>query len=242
MPLPRKIDDRLKDAIVNVQFTPAVPPETVVGYVHSLIKDHLASIPTQQGPWVQLGSTNLSVDVRSFYFLTTDQKFRVDVSEQGITFNLVNGYAGWTSYRQVIETCLKPLYDAGIIKHVLRLGVRYISQFDQIRIFDCINAIVRIDIAPANNWGQVRVEFEQNGLRAVLTLVDSYPAGTSAPSVSEGSYFSLIDLDVIKFFTPNQPIPYQQLLQELETAHNEEKRLFFSLLKEDFLLTLNPVY
>ena len=253
MQLPVQIDHRLKDTIISIQFTPLVPSETVVGYVHHLLKDQLKSLPTKQLPWLRFEPTNLTIESRpSVFFLTHDERFRIDVDGNSITFNSAGIYPGWSAFRDVFQRSIKPLFDHSVIGPIQRLGIRYINQFDQVRIFEKINVSVEIGgNIPPNHRQQVRAEFEQEGFRVILTMVNGYPveptlnrATTIGTEFSEqpGEVFSLIDVDVIQLFDTNQPISYENLLSNLEAAHNEEKTIFFSLLKSDFLQSLNPVY
>lgn len=253
MQLPVQIDHRLKDTIISIQFTPLVPSETVVGYVHHLLKGQLKSLPTEQSSWLRFEPTNLTIESRpSVFFLTHDGGFRIDVDGNSITFNSAGIYPGWSAFRDVFQQCVKPLFDNSIIGPLQRLGIRYINRFDQVRIFDHISVSVQIGGSlPSTHRQQVRAEFEQGGFWVVLTLVNGYPveptlskATTSGAELFERpeKVFSLIDVDVIQLFDTNQPNSYENLLSQLEAAHTEEKAIFFSLLKPEFLQSLNPVY
>jgi|GEM_PF-5229034 len=45
MKIPRKIDDRLREAIVNLQFVPGVPETAVWGYFYRLFEQELMPLP-----------------------------------------------------------------------------------------------------------------------------------------------------------------------------------------------------
>lgn len=253
MKLPVQIDHRLKDTIISIQFTPLIPPETVVGYVHHLLKEQLKSLPTEQSPWLRFEPANLTIESRpALFFLTLDEQFRIDVDGNSITFNSVGVYPGWESFRQVFQNCIKPLFDNSVIKSIQRLGIRYINRFDQIRIFDHVNVSIEVGgVISLTHRQQFRTEFSKNGFWNVLTMVNGYPveqqrlteiAEKVDLSVPDDRIFSLIDVDVIRFFDTNQPNSYENLLSQIEEAHIEEKTIFFSLLKPNFLASLNPIY
>lgn len=244
MRLPKRIDHRLVDTIIRVQFVPGVPPETVPGYVHSLWRDRFISSFPDRSPKLRVGLSDLLIEPQStLFFLTNDNKFRIDVDGSAITFNSVSDYAGWDRLREVFNECIETLFLNGIVRQVERLGVRYINRFDQVRIFDHLDITVKIGgVVPGSNRQQVRAEFERNGFTSVLTLVNEYPAESVRSNTPSNNFFSLFDVDIIKFFDTNEPISYAALLSVLEDAHLEEKTIFFTLLNPDFLQTLNPLY
>ena len=244
MRLPKKIDHRLVDTIIRVQFLASVPPESVIGYVHSCWREQSVGLVTERIPKLRFGPTDLTLEPSpSFFFLTADNRFRVDVDNISITFNSVGDYTGWSDFETVFQRCIQPLFDQSIIGQVQRLGVRYINRFDQIRIFDHIDMSVRVGrVVPANSRQQVRAEFDRNGFLSVLTLVNDYPSEPVQIGHLGEHFFSLIDVDVIKLFNQTNPPGYIELISALEAAHTEEKTIFFGLLTESFLKTLNPVY
>jgi uncharacterized protein (TIGR04255 family) len=81
---------------------------------------------------------------------------------------------------------------------------------------------------------QFRTEFQTDDFLAVITLVNKYPKEAN-------SFFSIIDIDVIKAI-PKEENSMETLIATLEQAHSKEKNIFFSLLKKEFLDTLNPQY
>ncbi|MCY7352561.1 MAG: TIGR04255 family protein [Cytophagaceae bacterium] len=240
MKIPRKIDDRLKDAIVNVQFVPGIPAAAVWGYFHQLFQHDLAALPVFV-PFQRLNLALGGMQIESQMpppFLTQDQRFRIDLSGEAISFNLLSGYPGWEEYRQTLERFLSPLFANKLIGQVQRVGVRYISRFENVRIFDKINGIVQLNVVPSDARGQVRLEFERSSFTSVITLVSGFPP---APGM-EASYFSLIDIDIIKIYPADNSLTYENIFDDLETAHNLQKDSFFSILSEPFIEELNPEY
>ena len=236
MEFPKKIDDRLKDAIVDLQFASNVPLETMAGYFHSMNVQELQDNPAFSS--INLIAQGLVIESNQTFFLTKDGCFRINVTGKNITFNLVNKYEGWDNYFPIIKKMTKPIFENNLIGQVQRIGVRYINQFDSIRIFDHIKATIRFDAAPVNSRGQFRIEFEQDGFLCIVTLVNSYPA--SPPN--DNKYLSLFDVDIVKNISENQKITHEETIAIINDAHITEKKVFFSLLKNDFLRTLNPVY
>lgn len=245
MRLPRRIDDGLKDAIVSFQFTPGVPSEAVIGYIHAAIKDKAQMAAYNQPSAVPLTPTPFVIENRTFFFLSQGGQFRIDVDNQNITFNLVEKYAGWEAYQRAIQSILIPILESSAIASINRLGVRYISQFDNVHILDEIEATVslNVELINASPRKQIRFEAWQEALQTIVTIVDGYPVQPNLfTTPSNSSFFSLIDIDVIQYFKAEQQNWHSILFERLEKAHQHEKTLFFQLLKDNFLQKLNPVY
>lgn len=238
--IPKQIDDRLKDAIVNIEFVPSVPPETVIGYFHNALRDELSIAPPQNK--FNFLNNSVTFETSQSYFITKNGPFRIDVTGQGITFNLLGSYTGWHDYFPVVGKNLKSLFDLNIIQEVTRVSIRYINQFDNVRIYEHIQGNISIGSIPDNSRGQMRVEFQKNQFSVITTIVNGYSAATLNLGLNPDTEFSLIDVDVIKLFPPKTKLSYEEVISTLESAHDTEKDCFFSLLKEEFIQTLNPIY
>lgn len=237
MRIPRKIDDRLKDAIVNVQFQSSLPGNAVEGAFLSLLKNEFQVVTIGQSNAIQIDQ--LVIQPQQSFYVHKEGKFRVDIKASSITFNLIDGYAGWNEYFTVISSTLSALFEEKIISHAFRIGVRYISVFDQERIFDHI--VPKLSFAPfdsTSSRSQFRIELPRQDFLVILTLINAFPK-TVGEDVKE--IYSVIDIDTFKLFDPlvsSGP----ELLKWLNGAHDEQKEVFFSLLKQEFVDSLNPQY
>lgn len=243
---PKRIDDRLKDAIVNIQFVSGVPADTVVGYFHSICREYLKDSHNFFNQF-NIATAGLTIEANSSFFVTKNERLRIDISPQNITFNLLSGYNnlfngkdGWSGYFSLVQEIVRPLFEQGIIKQVQRIGVRYISQFENVSIYDCTNLKVDLGIEAMPRRGQLRVEFEKENFWSIITLLNNYPITVS--SNLGNSFFSLIDIDVIKNFSSTQFLSFEDLVKDLDKAHDIEKKIFFSILNPVFLQSLNPIY
>jgi len=246
MQIPRKIDDRIKDAIVNVQFVSGIPESAIWGVFYTTFKESLKDFPVansfnhflHQNPGIANGLVFAFEEQAPSFFTTKDERFKITISGNEITFNVINGYTGWNHYQMVLEQYLYPLLQNSVITHVKRLGIRYISRFPGVKIFEVLNGHIEINGVPSTAQGQVRTEFSKEGFTSAITLVNSFP--TNNPD--ESPIFSLVDIDVIKVYSYEENVSYEDVKRDIETAHAREKELFFSILKESFIQTLNPTY
>lgn len=233
MQIPRKIDDRLQDAIVSIQFEPGVPGNAVEGYFHSVLKDMYNTVSLNQPGTIKIDQ--LIVQPQQTFYIIGEGKFRVEVNANSITFNLIGSYTGWDEYSKTLTTTLSPLIEKGIIAKISRIGIRYISVFDHIRIFDHLKSSLHLEpFDQTSSRAQFRIELEQGPFLMIVTLINAFPK-------TDGGIYSITDVDTIKVFDSIK-IQANEVLEWLEKGHSEQKKVFFSLLKQDFIDSLNPIY
>ena len=152
MKIPRKITpDNIKDSVVQFVFNPACPPELVIGRFENHLKDLLefkgGTPPSKQifrlpdGNELNFGQFQAGI-FQGGFFLDKQESVKVTVSSNTLVFNTFKNYPGWEVMLSVIKETIKIMFEAGIIESVQRIGVRYISQFDDIAIFSLSGAIV----------------------------------------------------------------------------------------------------
>ena len=74
-----------------------------------------------------------------------------------------------------------------------------------------------------------RTEFHHNQFRTILNLSDSI--------TKDSQTYSLFDVDVIRNLDSDD-----DLINQIDICHTEQKRVFFSCITEEFLNSLNPEY
>lgn len=237
MKIPRKIDDRLKNSIIQIQFDSSLPFGTILGYFHSIFKEKLRYLP-QRTPLISNGKI-IGVEESAPIILTEDGNFTIVIQDNSIAFDLLDGYKGWEVYQKNIIKYIEPVFDANIISKVTQIGVRYISNFDDIYIYEYLNASIQLGFVKGDFKGQSKFEFIIDNKIVILNLLNGGAVVNSAPSDSQ-RFASIIDIDVIQ----RQPdiSNISELVKIIGEIHEVEKNVFFSLLKESFLATLNPVY
>lgn len=230
MRIPRKIDDRLKDAIVNIQFTTTSTQEEILECLKKVLVEDYEFIDLK-------GIHSLPAEIGTVLGVHKNKLFRLDVTQNALTFNLIEGYAGWQKYFDVVKDTLSKVGKTGFITAINRIGLRYISTFENTDIFD--NLKVAIDLSAFNpdaTRTHLRTEVLRGEFWNVITLLNKIPQDDGSKD-----YFSVIDIDTIKIFEqPTTDYPY--IIEKIDDAHIAQVSTFFSLLKPDFLATLNPQY
>jgi uncharacterized protein (TIGR04255 family) len=251
MKLPKKIDDRIRDSLVQVVFKSGVPFEPLVGYIYAA----LTSIEYQyinqslNLPGISLphGLGAIHVNGGTPIFIDAENKIKIQISPHGvntsITFNSIAPYIGWENYLLSMEKVIKCLLKEKIMSSVSRIGIRYINEFNGVNILEKLNYKFQLDSlnVPANE-GKHRIEWNDTNYRYVVNFTSLLPIQPIlTATTSEQGSVSLLDIDVINEKV-NDESSAKKIIQEIEKTHVREKTIFWSLLKEDFRKTLNPKY
>lgn len=140
-------------------------------------------------------------------------------------------YLGWhdlfSEFRAIFET-LRP----GLISQLNRIGIRYIDTFDGNVLPNTKLDFQVAGRSPALSTMSFHLPMEgRDGFTLNLRLAN----GLS--TVEANQIRSIIDLDASV-----SPVPADNVLELIESGHLQQKQLFFSLLKDEFLESLNPTY
>jgi len=145
-------------------------------------------------------------------------------------------YPGWPRFREELTWLWEEMAAAGFVQEGERLGVRYVDFFTQ-DIFSLVVLDVSVD-------GQ-----ELEGLEQSFTAVVPWEKSTARLVLTSGAFLndgkatrrgSILDLDVWQRLASENV--FADAAAQVERLHDVNKKLFFGLLKPDFLATLNPVY
>ena len=244
MKIPKIITpNRIRDAIVEIRFNSKFPIEVLIGLIFNALEDsykytnrpfetktrqnQLPSVSSEIT--LRLGSTNI------FY----NDKINFIVNSNSIIFNCLDGYISWSSYRAEIIKIIKILIHLETVIHFDRIGLRYISDYENISLTDCVNFKFSFGMPNVESENYIfKSEFDQDNIRVIINLSSNIPK--SSPDSENVRQISTIDLDCIVFLEKLKTL--DELVSFLDIAHLKEKELFFTLLREDFLKTLNPEY
>lgn len=247
MKIPRKITpDNIKDSVVQIVFNPACPPELVIGrfenHLQNLLEFKGGTPPAKQvfrlpdGNELNFGQFQAGV-FQGGFFLDKDESVKVTVSANTLVFNTFKSYPGWEVIFSVIKETVRTMFEKGITESIQRIGVRYISQFDDIAIFEKLKMSFGLNISNKSfSTTQIRSEFDEEGFKIILNLLNNFERVEN----NTQRKFSTMDIDVIKFYESLSNI--DEVIDSVDKAHFKQKSTFFSLLSDEFLKTLNPEY
>jgi uncharacterized protein (TIGR04255 family) len=238
MVLPKRIEPcPIKEAIVEIRFETALPGEAVFGVVYNSIKDRykeLEKLPILQLPEVvRMNDPNL---VHQPHYRLKKDNFLIQIGPQILSVVVVEPYPGWETFLGEIEYVFTKVHELGIIDKVTRFGIRYVDFFnldiaEKLKIHILLNEheVVSESIV-------LRIVFDKGSFHSALQISNDVTLEEHQRKVKG----SALDLDTYSeekrndFFLHLDPI--------LTEAHTIEKELFFSLLRPEFLESLNPTY
>ena len=169
-----------------------------------------------------------------------NDKFSVSVGKSVVSFQNLNGYHFWKSYFSFIKDKLLELNSLNIVQEITRIGLRYISILDGTKNFEDalnINFSLPEQIGFRSTGKHHRVQFQKDNITIFIQLWEGAKA-TRLDKKLEGLY---VDADVAIIDKLPQKIG-DELFSNIDKIHSIEKEVFYSLLKPEFLKTLNPKY
>ena len=233
--------DSLKDTIVAFNFLSDLPPEVLPGFLYQVLPKDFTYL--QQAPSVgsikvdTLNSIQLGVS-KSIQF--ANETLTVQLNKNMLIFNLVDEYLGWEKYSKCFFDIIQMLFDNKCLKSIKRIGVRYISEYPNKSLSDILKEKPSIKTPYGDGMNIThRVEVRKDNYSIVLSLADKIMKPNS--SESENEYSSLIDIDVFKLFS-SPILGFEEVKRLTSEFHGIEKDVFFSILKKEFIESLNPVY
>ena len=244
MKIPKRISpDNLKDSIVQILFNSDVQPELFLGVFSRVFNEDFTFTGTfPQKKELKIGEKQ-EIIFEKFdkgFFLDMKKEIKVDVTGNSVIFNMFKNYIGWENYFPLINKTIKTLFEGGFIKEINRIGIRYISQFDNISLIDNLNMNLSLDIPNKNlESTQIRTEYIENEFKIILTLINRIRNPEDSKTNSRTNT-SIIDIDVIQ--VAENMNNSHLALEAILNGHQKQKSTFFSLLRPSFLETLKPEY
>lgn len=237
--LPINIDPcPIVEAIFEVRFVPRQPWENLPGLLYAQIRDRYPeqkNLPLLQMPEeLRRQQPGLRHQPLIQFF---GKEFLIQIGPRmaGLVTK-PHSYPGWDRIREELEWLLERLKAAEIIQETERLSARYVD-FIEGNLFRKMNLNLQVAGQPVMDaHTDVTTILRQGPLSIRLAASNGaiVGAGDSAKSGSVldvDAWFGALDVDL-----------FENGLTRFADAHRAIKSLFFGLMKEDFLNSLNPKY
>lgn len=170
------------------------------------------------------------------YTLKNDD-YSLSFSTNSISFEHISEYKYWPTYFAFIKNCLDKVFELKFIEKIERCGVRYGSILDGLHNpKDVLIDLPKLEINNlSSNFAGFQSIFKTEN--STLYLQISANAKLNKGNVLRTGLYIDIDSSYSKTIQPNN-----EIYSILDKLHKDQKELFFGLLKEDFIQTLNPKY
>ena len=242
MQIPKKIKPcPILEAIVEIRFEPEEPDDAIFGLIYNQFKQNFPKI--EKLPILQIPEQFRSKDPNLIYkphYKLIKEDFLVQVGPRIFSIVNVKEYSGWDKFSQEIREVFELLLKSQVIKDIKRLGLRYVNFFEDFNIYEKSNLKMMLkDASLIENPINLTTRMTSNEFVNQLVMVNH--ANVAVDKVTYSG--SLIDIDTnLEPFPESAKTNFDEFINIIERAHEEEKKLFFSLLEGDYLKTLNPEY
>ena len=236
MSLPIRLEKSpLIDSIIEVRFNTNIVSSAVFGVIYNQIRaDYsgaVVNLPIAQLPEaIRMSDPNLKF--KPLYRIE-GEKTIIQIGSDVINLSSKMPYIGWTEFSRIAINVLNKAFASGAIGRITRLGHRYINFIDH----DVTSEL-------AMSFTMSKVDECQIKSLNIRTTISDGAFVNSLSFANDGQYKgilgSLIDIDTSREYTNDYF--KEHIEEELVYAHQSEKELFFSLLKEPLLKSLNPIY
>ncbi len=239
MKLPKKITPcPIVEALVELRFIPKLPDEAVYGLLYNELKGYYSKfekLPILQIP-EEIRKNDPSFTFKPLYKMISDN-YSLSIGHRVVTLGCNKSYIGWEDFLKRLETTVEKIKSIGLTDKILRVGIRYINFFD-LNIFDKIN----LNISKKGNQFNpeqlnIRAEIKSGKYRNTLQISDRVEV-VKENKIQKGS---IIDIDTFIEHNDENDL-YADLITMIKEGHQKEKELFFGLLEEDYLNSLDPKY
>lgn len=238
--MPKKLNEcPLVDALIEIRFISELDKNAVFGYIYSLLRNDYS------GPVVNLPLSQIPIQIREHDpNLQYKPLYRIDgkdtVLQLGSDVICISSkipYIGWDALSSKAEKIFTKLVEQRAVKTVIRLGHRYVNFFEG-NIDSKLELTVHF--VPGYSYKNIQIRSEIQEGNFMSTLQYSNSASYQPEQLSQQLLGSIIDIDTFRVYDGDYFI--QNIRSEIDQAHEYEKRLFYSLLKNDFIDQLNPEY
>lgn len=235
--LPKKINPcPILEGVVEFRFESPFPYDAIFGIMYNEFKNdfpNLQELPILQLPEV-VRRQDPALRYKPYYKLSSgDKKFLFQIGARVFSLINVNPYDGWTVFSGRLKDLIERVKKISIVDAYTRVGIRYINGFD-FNILEKINLTLNISKDHLTDFDStIRMEVPSGDFIGTLQVINNAQVKKAEGTVKG----SIIDIDT---YIDN---PTKDIIELVEQGHNEEKKLFFTLLKEEFIKKdLNPEY
>ena len=241
MMLPKRIDPcPIIESGIEIRFSNNINSNMIIGMVYNSIKydyKEIEELPILQVP-IQIRKMDNNLRYQPFYKLVSNI-FNLQIGDNVLILNhlsIDNTYIGWDIYFEEIKKIVDIIKDISInsikiIDSIERVGVRYIDFFENIDIFDKIKFEIKDSLNYESEQRQVRNIYIKDNHKAIVNIMNN----TKLKYIDK-PLGSIIDIDV----SINNNI--DNILEIINKLHLFQKEIFFNIINEEYLKSLNPSY
>lgn len=234
--LPKKISPcPIKESVFEIRFDSDFPEDAIFGVLYEKFKEQYANV--EQLPILQLPQVVRSQDPNLIYaphYKLTHENTTIQIGPKVFSLARAGEYIGWDVFYDEIIDIYNKVEETNIISKLQRVALRYINIFENMNILDhaAFKAYLGSNIL---NGEKINFSAEIPSEKSVLQLkIINAAEFIISNNAIRGS---IIDID-----SPVNRDDFDSFSDAIKYSHEQEKILFYKVLGEDFIKTLNPEY
>ncbi|MDD8019191.1 MAG: TIGR04255 family protein [Bacteroidota bacterium] len=238
MKLPKKITPcPIVEALVEVRFESDLPGEAIFGIIYNAFQKEFPKfdkLPILELP-DQIRSNDPNLKYLPHYKLSVGD-YIIQVGPKVFSFSNINEYVGWEVFYKEISLIFKKINELRIIKETQTWSFRCINIFPEINIFEKSDLNITLKKNRLEKDINLLINLPSNGFVNVLRMVSFAELVSGSGKLLRGS---VIDIDTKSSEKSSDCSDMERIIS---AAHLEEKKLFFSLLEDEYIKSLKPEY
>jgi len=237
--------DPIVEAIFEIRFDASINQvsEILPGMLFPQLKDsfpNIEALPTAQLP-LTIRQSDPNLTFKPTHRLVGDL-FSISIGEKVVSLNCPRPYQGWADFRLNIIKLIDILKGTDIIDTINRFSVKYINVISVEKGdlgLDKLKLQVNLgDNDLLNNHTSINTQLK---IDPFLNIVNIVP-GAFAKINKTAEVLNGLILDIDTIFDGGIGISWSQLVDSLDHAHDTEKAIFYSVLKEETIEEYDPVW
>jgi uncharacterized protein (TIGR04255 family) len=236
--LPKKITPTpIMEALVELRFLPNIPSDAVFGVVFNAFKEKYHKV--EGLPILQLPEALRAADPNLLYKPThkfLKDNFILQVGPRVIALSNIKDYVGWDIFNGKIIELLESLFAINFIKSYEMIFLRVIDFFHD-NIYDNSNLQITLNGEPFGSINKNFIsEIQDSNYIQKLQISDRAEIELGGHKLI-GSVIDIQTQLLLKDSGFREK--YKEIIADI---HLKQKILFFTLLKDEFIESLNPEY
>lgn len=233
----------LVEALFELRFTSHLPAASILsGLLYTSLKcSEIVRLPHADIP-DQIRQTDPNLIYMPVIRLKKEN-FHINLSDRSILVSVPHPYVGWNRFQKTILEVLEAVASANIIDRTERFSLKYIDIFDMAGFsadgkgFTLGFNLPAINVMHQSIQGRFEVR-ENPWIHVIGYFGEAHgklPDGTSKKGI-------MMDVDTIEFLNSSYTEFMENAKSKLDELHNSNKKLFFKLISEEGLNSLEPKY
>ena len=229
------------ESVFEIRFDSNLDANIVFALIYGKLKDDFPTIealPLSEVP-ASMRDTDPNLKYQPAYKLhyKDNKNIVLQICAKSVGFSFTPEYCGWKEFRSFVNRYLNVIHETGVIGRVVRIGFRVINFIDG-NVFDGEKIKLNIRIGEKEipyKETTIKTVFSEGEYHSTVSIINQARLNNSTP-IRIGS---VIDVDT---FSVTCERFFDNASEFLEDIHKSEKKVFFSLLTNQFLESLQPEY